>query len=294
MIAIAVLTLAAAAAPAQTTTSAATPAKSEVTTTAAPVTTSTSATIAPVVVEGRSSEEVRGEFEQVLDQSPSEIGHILALDPTLLSDDAYLSRYPELARFVAAHPEVRHNPHYYLRRYDERLIPRRNPAEEILEPIMIFAVFTLIAFVLGWIIRTVIDQKRWNRLSRTQAEVHGKILDRFGSTAELLDYIRTPAGAKFLESAPIPLHTESKPQNLPAARVLWSVQIGVIVATAGLGIVMVSNRFEKEGAQALFALGAIALSVGIGFILAAVVSLLLSRRLGLWSQPEQDETPSNP
>lgn len=288
MIAIAVLTLAAAAAPAQTTTTttAEKPAKTEVTATG------TATPMATSPERARSSEEVRAEFEQVLSESPSEIGHILALDPTLLSDDAYLSRYPDVARFVAAHPEVRQSPRYYLRRYDERLIPHRNEAEAILEPIEIFSVFALIAFALAWIIRTVIEQKRWNRLSKTQAEVHGKILDRFGSTSELLEYIRTPAGAKFLESAPIPLHTDSKPRNLPATRVLWSVQIGVVVATAGLGMVMVSNRFEKEGAQALFALGAIGLSIGIGFILAAFVSMVLSRRLGLWSQPEQDETPS--
>ncbi|HJX29810.1 MAG TPA: hypothetical protein VJ885_18055 [Thermoanaerobaculia bacterium] len=38
--------------------------------------------------------------------------------------------------------------------------------------------------------------------------MHNKILDRFNTTEQLLEYIRTPAGSKFLESAPIPLHVE--------------------------------------------------------------------------------------
>ena len=40
--------------------------------------------------------------------------------------------------------------------------------------------------------------------------------------------------------------------------------------------------FEKDASQGLFALGAIALCVGAGFIASAAVSLKLSRRLGLW------------
>jgi hypothetical protein len=153
---------------------------------------------------------------------------------------------------------------------------------EVLEGLTNFAVFSLIAFALSWLVRTIIEQKRWSRLSRTQSEVHNKILDRFSTSGELLDYIRTPAGTKFLESAPIPLHTESAPQNAPLSRVLWSVQIGVVVAAASLGMILVSGRLEKESAQELFALGMIGASIGVGFIASALVSVFLSRRLGLW------------
>jgi hypothetical protein len=133
-------------------------------------------------------------------------------------------------------------------------------------------------------VRTIIEQKRWNRLSKTQAEVHNKILDRFGTTSELLEYVKTPAGTKFLESAPIPLHEEKVPQNAPLARVLWSIQIGVVLAVGALGMLLVSFRFEKESAQGLFAMGMIGFCVGAGFIASAIVSIVLSRRLGLWKE----------
>lgn len=259
------------------------------TTTAATDTTATApAATQTVEAEGvgetRSSHQIRNEFSSLLRQRPPEVATILKLDPSLLSDESFLAKYPELGRFVTEHPEVRHNPRFYLENFAGPS-QRRSLAEDVLEGLTIFAVFILIAFALAWLVRTIIEQKRWNRLSRTQSEVHNKILDRFSTSAELLDYIRTPAGTKFLESAPIPLHADSGSQNAPLSRVLWSVQIGVVVAAASLGFLLVSGKFEKESAQELFALGMIGVSIGLGFIASAAVSIFLSRRLGLWQGP---------
>lgn len=238
------------------------------------------------------SGEVRSEFSRLLRQHPTELGTILTLDPTLLSNEAFLAGYPQLAAFVAAHPEVRRNPRFYLAEFYLPEIQERRPSSvlgDLVEGLAIFGTFALIALALGWFVRTLIEQRRWSRLSRTQSEVHNKILDRFGSSEELLDYVKTPAGRSFLESAPIPLHAERPAANLsaPLSRVLWSIQIGVVVAVGGLGMLLVSARFAEETAQGLFALGAIALSVGLGFVAAAAASLLLSRRLGLWPAPSQ-------
>jgi hypothetical protein len=258
-------------------------------TTTAKVVTDTGATATTTITvvpneESRSSGETRSQFNELLRQAPPEVATILALDPTLLSDETFLTRYPQLARYVAAHPEVRYNPRFYLSDFDG---PRhqRTPLDEVAETGGIICVFALVAFVLAWLVRTVIEQKRWNRLSRTQSEVHNKILDRFGNTEELLAYIRTPAGSKFLESAPIALHSEPAPQNAGATRAMWSIQIGVIVAAAAIGMLIVSGRVDKETAEGFFALGVIALCVGGGFIVSAAVSLLLSRRLGIWQAP---------
>jgi hypothetical protein len=43
----------------------------------------------------------------------------------------------------------------------------------------------------------------------------------------------------------------------------------------------VSYRFEKESGDGLFAMGMIGLCIGIGFVASALVSLYLSRRIGL-------------
>ena len=121
---------------------------------------------------------------------------------------------------------------------------------------------------------------RWRQLSRTQSEVHNKILDRFGTSSELLEYVRSPAGTKFLESAPIPVRAEEQPRpSAPQSRVMLSIQVGVVVTAAAVGMLLVSLRLD-EGADGLFALGAIGFCLGAGFIASALISLFLSRRLG--------------
>lgn len=239
------------------------------------------------IVTSQNSDETRNQFAQLLRHHPPELATILKLDPTLLSNEAFLTGYPELAKYVAAHPEVRRNPRFYLSDFQLPIERRNTVLNDLLEMVSVLGSMLLIAFALAWLVRTVIEQKRWNRLSRSQSEVHNKILDRFGTTAELLEYVRTPAGTKFLESAPIPLHAEKGPAQSPSLwRVIWSIQLGIVVVAGSLGMLVVSGRFDAESAQGFFALGVIALCVGAGFIASAVVSLMLSRRLGLYPGPD--------
>lgn len=228
--------------------------------------------------------ELREQFSRLLDRHPDELWMILKLDPALLTNGAFMSGYPEVQEFVAEHPEILRNPRYYLAQFNS---PAQNPSvlDDIFEMLAVFGGISLTVFALTWLIRTLIEQMRWRQLSRTQSEVHNKILDRFNTTEQLLEYIRTPAGTKFLESAPIPLHVERPAggrTSAPVARIIWSVQIGVVVAIAGLGMLLLSLVFNEDSSQGLLALGAIALCVGAGFIASAAVSLKLSRRLGLW------------
>ena len=237
----------------------------------------TDAVAAPAPL-SRGSWEVRNDFGTLLRQSPSELPTILVLDPTLLSNEAFLSGYPELARFVVEHPEVRRNPRFYLAEFAQT----GSQIDHILEPILVSGAFLVVAFAFAWLIRTLIEQRRWSRLSRTQSEVHTKILEKFGNSDALLEYMRTPAGSKFLESAPIPLHAEQPSLNAPLSRAMLSIQLGVVAAAGALGMILVSGRFDPETAKGFFALGVIGLCVGGGFIASAAVSIVLSRRFGLW------------
>jgi ABC-type multidrug transport system fused ATPase/permease subunit len=237
--------------------------------------------------------EVRAEFNRLLRQHPRELARILTLDPTLLSNESYMAAYPELARFAAQHPEIQRHPRFYFAEFTER--PVQSPLDEIFEGFLVLGVVALITFALFWLVRTVIEQKRWNRLSRSQNEVHNKILDRFSSSEELLSYIRTPAGTKFLESAPIALHaSQTAAQSGPFNRILWSIQLGVIIAVAGLGMMMVGIIADGETARGFVAIGVIALALGAGFIASAAASMILSRRLGVWMGEEQPQPKTNP
>ncbi|HEX6158616.1 MAG TPA: hypothetical protein VF111_00525, partial [Thermoanaerobaculia bacterium] len=161
-----------------------------------------------------------------------------------------------------------------------------NAAERIwrdsIEFFGIFISVLLTTAVLVWITRTLVQHRRWSRLSKVQAEVHNKLMDRFGTNEELLQYINSPAGARFLETAP--LSTDVAQQSgSPANRILWSLQAGLVIGMAGVGLRFVVPNVHNDVAQPLYAFGTLAVAVGIGFILSALVSFLLSRRLGLWT-----------
>jgi hypothetical protein len=150
-----------------------------------------------------------------------------------------------------------------------------------------FTGFGMAIGLLVWLVRKLIDYRRWSRLAKVQAEVHAKLLDRMGTNEELMAYIQSPAGSRFLESAPIPLDEGSRPLSAPLGRILWSVQGGVILMAGGIGLWMVSLRLGEEASLPLQSIGILALALGAGFIVSAIISYVLSRRLGLLEVPAE-------
>jgi hypothetical protein len=251
---------------------------------------------APIVVADSSADagQVREQLENVLRQYPPSLGEVLRNDPSLLQNDGYLASYPALAAFLASHPQVTHNPAFYVGTSNGRPWREDNPQQAVVRMwestitgLQVLTGMALVAVALGWLIKSLLDYRRWLRLSRVQTEVHTKLVDRFASNEDLLNYIQTPAGRKFLESAPIPL--DAAPQRslgAPINRILWSVQVGVVIACAGVGLLYISGRQITEIAQPLFAMGSLSLAIGAGFVASAAVSYFLSRRLGLFTRPD--------
>ena len=123
-----------------------------------------------------------------------------------------------------------------------------------------------------------------------QTEAHTKLLDRFTGNEELLAYVKSPAGAKFLESAPIMLDGGPRMMGAPINRILWSMQAGVVLAACGIGMNYVSRRVDPYSQDPVFAVSVILLSLGLGFFASAALSFVLSRRLGL-IDPETQSAP---
>lgn len=229
----------------------------------------------------------RDEFHRLLNRQAPSLGKILALDPTLLSNDTYFAPYPGLSAFLAAHPDIARNPSFYLDAYAER--PRRHEpgdrvmdiSKDILGGLAAFIGLGMAIGLITWLIRTLVDYRRWSRLAKVQAEVHTKLVDRFNSSEELAAYIQSPAGAKFLESSPIKLDPGPRSMGAPMGRILWSLQGGVVLLCAGLGLLFISYRLEGEASQAMHSFGILALALGFGFAISAILSYGVARRLGL-------------
>ena len=263
---------------------------------AQPAPSTTTATVTATAAIDADSRQTREEMKSLLRRYPPELGYVLKLDPTLFANQTYLTNYPALANFVAQHPEVAHNPSYFL---DEVTLPNEHyepdpPGlrmwRQIVGDIFGGIAFVIVTSVLIWIIKTLVDQRRWNRLSRVQTEVHGKLLERFTSNDELLAYMQTPAGKRFFESAPLALEAGPRPMQAPISRIFWSLQGGLILVAMGIGFAMVSLRVKGEESEALYGLGVIGLLIGVALVISAGVFYVLSRKFGLWQPPAANES----
>jgi hypothetical protein len=236
--------------------------------------------------------QVREQFEALLMKYPPDVGRILKMDPTMLTNQQYLAQYPGIQQFIAAHPEIARNPAFYLefvrQAYDyTRPVDPQSRAMEmwrsIYEGLGVFAIVVFISSMLAWLVKTVLNHRRWLRTFRIQSEVHTKLLDRFAGTSELLSYIQTPAGRRFLEAEPIPVEAAvaGGPIAAPLNRILWSVQAGIVLVLGGLAFQYISGRVMPDVDQGFWVIGVLATALGLGFILAAGFSFVISRRLGL-------------
>lgn len=240
------------------------------------------------------AQQIRQELTDILRTHPPSVAQVLSADPSLMRNDSYLAPYPALGAFLAQHPEIPQNAPYYLSgfSFDDRQGQNNSMRliDQFIESTTITIVFLVILGTVVWLIRTVLEQRRWNRLSKIQAEVHGKLMDRFSSNEELLTYVQTPSGRRFLESGPSPLQESAPARSIgaPLSRILWSVQAGVVLAIAGVGSLFLSGRLAYEASQFFFVIGVLALALGAGFVLSAAASYALSRKLGLFEIPTGD------
>jgi hypothetical protein len=245
---------------------------------------------APLALGDVDARATREQLRELMQRFPPDLGRVLKMDPTLLKTETYVAQYPALAAFLTAHPDVAHNPGYYFQfvqidREDWQPVDARTESmrmfRNMMESVGSFCIFLTAAGLIAWFLRTFIDYRRWLRVSRVQTEVHNKLLERFAGTGDLMAYVQSPAGRRFLESAPIPLDPGPRSVAAPFGRILWSVQAGVVLAVVGLGFEIVSGRVIDDIGQPLALIGVLAMALGIGFILSGGVSYVLSRRLGL-------------
>jgi hypothetical protein len=242
---------------------------------------------APLLVQPPDAQRTRDELSNLLEHYPPALRSVLALDPSLLADHSYLAPYPGLASFLGTHPEVIRDPSFYLGEVPRPRFPV-DPATQALDlwrnVLDGMAALIGIGMAIGlliWLVRTLVDYRRWSRLSKVQTEVHTKLLDRFTANDDLLAYIQSPAGSKFLESSPITLDAAPRSLGAPLGRILLSVQGGIVLIAGGIGLQIVSTRITDPASQPLHALGVLAIALGLGFVLSAIISFAISYRLGL-------------
>ena len=108
------------------------------------------------------------------------------------------------------------------------------------------------------------------RRAEVQAEVQTRLIDRFGSAPELIDFLQSPAGRQFVSGV------QSAPATLTRERILSGFSRSIILSMLGVAFVGLTFFYgDDDNPLAFFA--AIFLALGVGYLIATFVTYRLSR-----------------
>jgi len=162
---------------------------------------------------------------------------------------------------------------------------RSSVLNEIANDIWPFLTFLILVGASLWVLRTVLENRRWKNMLAVQTETHAKLLEKFGSSADMLAYMESEAGRRFLEP-PAFEAAHRQGMGFPYGRILWSVQAGIILALLGAGLMFLRGRVSVDADAPLLVFGTLGLTIGIGFLLSAGVSYAMSKSFGLLDPPK--------
>jgi hypothetical protein len=156
-----------------------------------------------------------------------------------------------------------------------------NPAEAVA---IVATVGTMAGSVL-YLVKTTLDHLRTSKTEKLQADLYARMLDRFGSSQDLLAYLQTDAGKNLLKTA---APVEAAP--MPTRRIMNSVQIGTVLIAFGAAMLMLKAALEDSGSQEpLTVFGIIGVMTGVGFLVSAFASWKLSKAWGLMGPGKEQQ-----
>jgi hypothetical protein len=227
-----------------------------------------------------SIDEARGALDRFLDEHP-EIASEVVADPHILSDQNYLKDHPAMEAFLETHPVVKADSRSFISPREWRV---DRPGSELNDFMGYVApLCALIGFLLtaAWVIRTVLENRRWNRSFKMHEEVHSKLIEKFASGQDFNAYMQSEGGRRLLEWTPPAMGTSSRGLPNPLGRILWSLQAGLVLLLMGFGLLQIRFHMAPSDVSVLLIFGTLGVTLGAGFILSALISYGLSKHLGL-------------
>jgi hypothetical protein len=128
-------------------------------------------------------------------------------------------------------------------------------------------------FAMSFIVWVVATGRRKARTFQAMTEFHNRLLDKLGSAKDFSDFLQSDGGARFLES----LSTEKVNPN---QRILGSIQTGTVLLMLGFGLLVLGWTYG-ERFDAFVVLGTVGFTLGLGFLISAVISYRLTRMMGV-------------
>lgn len=141
---------------------------------------------------------------------------------------------------------------------------------------LFFFFFSVLAVMV--IMRQVLSHGRGFRAEKTRADILNRLIDKFGSSQELMTYLQSDAGKEIL-AAPL------QDRRFPLGRIVAVIQLGVVFLIFSLTMFLLRHWHRYDLAPdfklLLLVIGYVTVALGLGLVISALLSYCLSKRWGL-------------
>jgi peptidoglycan/LPS O-acetylase OafA/YrhL len=128
-----------------------------------------------------------------------------------------------------------------------------------------------------WVVSLVTAAR--TRRVEAQVQMQAKLIERFGSAPELVEFLHSPAGRQFVAGV------QSAPAALSRERIMSGFTRAIIMTALGVAFCFIAF-YDDDGDW--FIPASIVFSLGIGYLIATAVSWRFSKSLA-----ERDAFPQN-
>ena len=140
------------------------------------------------------------------------------------------------------------------------------------ESMVMIITFPLLIAFWAWVVWIILEWRKMGQKSKLQS----KIVDKFTTVQEFNDFLQSQEGNKFLNFL--------KFNGLsPKGKILSSMSKGVILTTLGISLVIIGQIFTEE-MRYFLAFGIVFIALGVGFLIATLISYTLSKKWGIMNE----------
>jgi hypothetical protein len=137
----------------------------------------------------------------------------------------------------------------------------------------------------AYIAYLIVDAIRSRQRTRLTSEFQAKLLDRVGSAQELGAFLNSEGGTRMLAAL-----SATRLEGGPHQRILRALQAGLVLLALGLGLFLYIGvrALPTEGEDVVAMIATVSCALGVGLLMAAGVSIRISRRMGLLNNRREE------
>lgn len=144
------------------------------------------------------------------------------------------------------------------------------------EVFVVLGLFVGIPLVLASVYRTHLRHVQYMKTLQLKAEANARMLDRFGSDATFLEFLKSDAQQHMFD-----VRVPDPPVPAPYMRMLTALQISFLLLSAGAACLYIRGFMFEGDREAFLFLGSMGVALGLGSLLSAAAALVVAR---LWGQ----------